>query len=659
MEAFFGHNPGIRSRIPFLFQFEDYDEDQLLAILKSQVQTKYGGLKNNKAWTELQAMTGLDKVKETVSSLIQLIEVNRIREFQDLPPLECNLNRVFLGNPGTGKTTVAKLYGQILVDLGMLSNGEVVVKNPSDFIGSALGGSQANTKQILEATKGKVLVIDEAYMLNQNTSKNGATEHVDPYKSDVIGTLVAEVQGKAGDDRCVLLLGYKDKMEDMFRDGNEGLQRRFQLQDAFNFEDFTADQMIAIWRFKTKKLGIECEPGVEDVAMEIIERQRNKMNFGNAGEVDNLLDGAKARYLQRSTQGVSTQGASTQSVNTGSTSTPYTFTGMMRLAKSDIDPEFDRVVQAGHDIDGLFSGTIGCDQIKETIKGYSKIATSSKETGIDVQVPMTFIFKGPPGTGKTTTARNIGSVFYSLGILGCRDVVEVSSNEMIGQYVGQTVPKVKRQMEAALGKVLFIDEAYRLSRSHFGTEAVEEIIASLTHPKFEKKLVVILAGYSGEMEDLMERKRELLDLSEPQSKKAKWEAAPKDTETPHEDWKELQEKKNEEKRIQDDKDREEKRKQREEEKKRRKEKKKREKEEREREEAKKREEQRKIQDEQRRQEQRRQEQLLQDQKRKDQQAQEKIRTMGRCVRGFAWNKVNGGWQCQGGSHFASDKELGL
>lgn len=484
MEAFFGHNPGIRSRIPFLFQFEDYDEDQLLAILKSQVQTKYGGtmqiqvitgrpadfllrlvarrisrtrdtpgfgnaraventlsridrqlsrrlekerqtyhrrksiaypvyfnmteedmlgprisagLKNNKAWTELQAMTGLDKVKETVSSLIQLIEVNRIREFQDLPPLECNLNRVFLGNPGTGKTTVAKLYGQILVDLGMLSNGEVVVKNPSDFIGSALGGSQANTKQILEATKGKVLVIDEAYMLNQNTSKNGATEHVDPYKSDVIGTLVAEVQGKAGDDRCVLLLGYKDKMEDMFRDGNEGLQRRFQLQDAFNFEDFTADQMIAIWRFKTKKLGIECEPGVEDVAMEIIERQRNKMNFGNAGEVDNLLDGAKARYLQRSTQGVSTQGASTQSVNTGSTSTPYTFTGMMRLAKSDIDPEFDRVVQAGHDIDGLFSGTIGCDQIKETIKGYSKIATSSKETGIDVQVPMTFIFKGPPG----------------------------------------------------------------------------------------------------------------------------------------------------------------------------------------------------------------------------------------------------------------------
>lgn len=491
MEAFFAYNEGIRSRMPFVFNFKDYDEDQLLAILKSQLQAKYGasmkiqeisgrssdfllrlvarrisrsrdtpgfgnartventlsqinrqfsgrlerenqahsrresktlpdyfylteedmlgprntaGLRDNKAWTELQAMTGLEKVKKTVSSLIELIQVNRQRELQDLAPLECNLNRVFLGNPGTGKTTVAKLYGQILVDLGMLSNGEVIVKNPSDFIGSALGGSQANTKQILEATKGKVLVIDEAYMLNQNTSKNGATDHVDPYKSDVIGTLVAEVQGKAGDDRCVLLLGYKDKMEDMFRESNEGLQRRFQLQDAFDFEDFTADQMREIWRSKTKQLGIECEPGVEEVVMEIIERQRHKMNFGNAGEVDNLLESAKTRCLQRRLQG--TQNHGTPSTVNLSNASQYSFIGDVRLAKSDIDPEFDRLIQAGRDIDGLFKETIGCDQIKEKIKGYSKSAQSCKETDWEVRniIPMTFIFKGPPGNVSLLTS---------------------------------------------------------------------------------------------------------------------------------------------------------------------------------------------------------------------------------------------------------------
>ncbi len=384
MEAFFAHNEGIRSRIPFIFDFQDYDEEQLLQILRLQLKAKYGDqmkietktgrssdfllrliarrisrtrdtpgfgnaravenalsqmdrrlagrlerernafdrytptsyinyfymneedmlgprgtpeLKDNKAWTELKAMVGLEKVKKTIEGLIQLIQTNRKRELRDLPPLECNLNRVFLGNPGTGKTTVAKLYGQILVDLGMLSNGEVVVKNPSDFVGNVIGASQANTKQILEATKGKVLVIDEAYMLNQSNEKDGLKGNSDPFKADVIGTIVAEVQGKAGEDRCIILLGYKDKMEDMFRSSNEGLQRRFQLQDAFEFEDFTPDQLLQIWRYKCKGMGIIYEPDVEKVAAEILERLRYKMNFGNAGEIDNLLDTAKRRYL--------------------------------------------------------------------------------------------------------------------------------------------------------------------------------------------------------------------------------------------------------------------------------------------------------------------------------------------------------------------------
>lgn len=468
MEPFFAHNEGMKDRVPLVFDFKDYNEQQLLQILHSKVKAKYGssmtfqrigkyphdfllqlvarrlsrcrnragfgnaravenalfqiyrrfserlererhdyergkskhspnyfrmteadvlgphtttGLQDNKAWIKLQAMTGLRKVKKSVSGLINLIQTNRLRELSDLAPLDCNLNRVFLGNPGTGKTTVAKLYGQILVDLGMLSNGEVVMKDPSDFISGHIGGSQVQAKQILEATKGKVLVIDEAYMLNPNTEKNGGTEHTDPFKSDVIGTIVAEVQGKAGDDRCILLLGYKDKMETMFRDCNEGLQRRFQLQDAFEFEDFTADQMREIWRSKCKQLQIECGTDVENVAMEIVERQRNKMNFGNAGEIDNLLDGAKSRCIERM------HGTSSH------------FGGIVKLDKSDIDPEFDRAMHAGRDIEGLFKGVVGCDEIKEKIKGYSKMFNTAQEVGEDLQgrIPMTFIFKGPPG----------------------------------------------------------------------------------------------------------------------------------------------------------------------------------------------------------------------------------------------------------------------
>ena len=97
----------------------------------------------------------------------------------------------------------------------------------------------------------------------------------------------------------------------------------------------------------------------------------------------------------------------------------------------------------------------------------------------------------------------MGMVFYSLGLLGSKEAIEVSSGELVGQYVGTTAPRVKRQMEAALGKVLFVDEAYRLAGSSFGIEAIEEILKCLSDIRFQRKLIVILAGYSDEMDALM------------------------------------------------------------------------------------------------------------------------------------------------------------
>jgi hypothetical protein len=138
-------------------------------------------IRTSAAWSELQSLTGLSTVKESVHNLFDLISINYSRELAEKEPMQMSLNRVFLGSPGTGKTTVGKLYGQILADIGMLSNGEgdyhsfvasafgiesllfllVVVKNPADFVGSYMGHSEANTKAILASTVGKVLIIDE------------------------------------------------------------------------------------------------------------------------------------------------------------------------------------------------------------------------------------------------------------------------------------------------------------------------------------------------------------------------------------------------------------------------------------------------------------------------------------------------------------------
>jgi hypothetical protein len=119
-------------------------------------------------------MQGLDKVKRSVDNLLGLISTNVELEEQEKPIKNVNLNRIFLGNPGTGKTTVASIYGKILKDLGLLSKGEVVVKIPADFIGSVLGESEKKTAAVLDATVGCVLVLDEAYGLH---TRNGS----DPY----------------------------------------------------------------------------------------------------------------------------------------------------------------------------------------------------------------------------------------------------------------------------------------------------------------------------------------------------------------------------------------------------------------------------------------------------------------------------------------------
>jgi hypothetical protein len=113
-----------------------------------------GLLNKTPAWKEMK-MIGLDSVKESIRGFASLIRTNRQRELHDQPPLQVGLNRVFLGSLRTGKTTVTRLYGQILADLGVLSSGEIVIKNASDFIGQHVGGSEKTVKAAIESAKGK------------------------------------------------------------------------------------------------------------------------------------------------------------------------------------------------------------------------------------------------------------------------------------------------------------------------------------------------------------------------------------------------------------------------------------------------------------------------------------------------------------------------
>jgi hypothetical protein len=202
----------------------------------------------------------------------------------------------------------------------------------------------------------------------------------DPYKAAVIDTIVAEVQSVPGDDRCVLLLGYKDQMEEMFQKVNPGLSRRFPLASAFTFQDFTDNELGKIFDLKLKKISFQTADLGKRVAMEVLQRARNRPNFGNAGEVDILLDHAKARQQRRIDEGKGTRDAS-------------------RLEPVDFDEDFDRGNRADTNVRLLFKGVIGCETIIAQLEGYQEIARQLKEMDMDprAEIPFNFLFRGPPG----------------------------------------------------------------------------------------------------------------------------------------------------------------------------------------------------------------------------------------------------------------------
>lgn len=257
----------------------------------------------------------------------------------------------------------------------------MIVKNPADFIGNVIGASETNTKSILAASAGKILIIDEAYMLYSGSSSGGGGG-ADTYKTAVIDTIVAEVQNVPGDDQCVLLSGYEEQMKDMLRNVNPGLARRFQLEEAFRFEDFNDSELLQILELKLKNQDLNASPAALTTAIEVLARQRNGLNFGNGGTVENLITAAKARYQARQL-----------ALPVAERSFDFHF------EPQDFDLNFNRSAEAETNLGKLFEGVLGCEAIISRLDGFLKMAKGMRAQELDPrgQIPMNFVFKGPPG----------------------------------------------------------------------------------------------------------------------------------------------------------------------------------------------------------------------------------------------------------------------
>ena len=226
---------------------------------------------------ELDTYIGLNVVKDEVHDLINMVQVYKLREQHDLPTTDMSLHMVFTGNPGTGKTMMARMMARIYRSLGILSKGQLVEVDRSGLVAGYVGQTALKTQKVIEKAMGGVLFIDEAYALNGRSENDFGQEAID--------TILKAMEDHR-DDLVVIVAGYTDLM-DKFIHSNPGLESRFNR--FLLFEDYTVDEMMGIFKMRCGK-GYVLAPDAEPLVRDYIAEESADGSFGNGRGVRNIFE---------------------------------------------------------------------------------------------------------------------------------------------------------------------------------------------------------------------------------------------------------------------------------------------------------------------------------------------------------------------------------
>lgn len=432
----------------------------------------------------LEEFIGMNVLKEQICRIINQVKFQQLRSSHYLKITgRRGYHLVLTGNPGTGKTTAARVLGDIFAAVGIIEENKIVEVDRSSLISNHIGESELITRQKLAEARGGILLIDEAYALFKEDSSRD-------FGSDIINTLVKALEDERG-DLIVILTGYSKEM-DSFLDSNPGLKSRFSF--SIDLPDYTDEELLQIAHKMAGENSLVLSDEAEKAFLECIQRERMDERFGNARVVRNLVDEAFRRMSSRLL------------------SRPVSDTKELILLQPEdfgMDNEAtvqDRVGAALKELDRLTGLKEAKKQVQD-ITAFVQAQLKRKEAGYDTgSLSLHMAFTGNPGTGKTTVARVIGKIYKALGILRKGEVfIECNRADLVGSHLGETALKTRAVIKRALGGILFIDEAYSLfqdDRDVFGREAVDTLIKEMEDKR--DNLVVILAGYPDKLAQLLQ-----------------------------------------------------------------------------------------------------------------------------------------------------------
>ena len=430
---------------------------------------------------KLNGMVGLAAVKKEISNLAAFLNLQIRRgetnTFQ-------GKHYVFTGNPGTGKTTVARIMADVFRTLGILSRGHLVEADRSKLVAGYSGQTAIKTNQLIDSAMGGVLFIDEAYTLKSNDQ--------DSFGSEAIDTLLKRLEDDRGKFICIVA-GYTDQMHD-FIDTNPGLKSRF--TQTIHFDDYTPDELTEIFFNLAKGKSFT----IDEETRSAIHRQfeqlylRRDKNFGNAREARRIFDQAVEKQSQRLVSEMNNPDFNNED--------------MYRLTVADLPAAQSEQVRPLDEVLNELDEFIGMRTVKNLIRRLAVQSMFMKQraamgAGKVQQMSMNFVLTGNPGTGKTSIARKMGEVLQSMEILPTSRVIEASRATLVGKYMGETPKIVNNMCDKAMGGILFIDEAYTLSSENdqYGKEAIDTLMKRMEDDR--GKFVVIAAGYHDEMETFL------------------------------------------------------------------------------------------------------------------------------------------------------------